>query len=488
MQPLVAPDGLPLWDTFEALLFLLTGVLMGLVFGFLFPSLWRGFRRRMGRALHREDTALSSAELERLPVQPPWLIEPMAQATAAAAQSLLQDELHDGSQDGALADRTASLEDLFLKARALGQSGDWRGALNMLQMILRSPAASSQTITRVHLELAQVYGHLGLLDRALAMAKEYQARRPSSLRALEVTAGLARRCHAVHETLAAVQVFKGNLRSPQARDSLLHITHDLCLHGESLLRLNPGEHVPLLPAQTRDLQTCLSEGERMSPQSLRLQLLRSRRSVYEALQRASSKTEDLWVTLFAELTRQAIASLANPELSAAGLPTLNALLRWLSESPVADNTAVAAAQRLATRDALANTQWRRITTQKKGLARWALLDWTASWPEPLDLVAQPNTLLLRLAEQAFPGVCADLVAQSTASGPPKAVAEKSENDSKTPCLTALRVAITAHLCSRCGAQLLGFSWRCMACGALESLVPRFRLDPGLPSESSDTVR
>ena len=39
-------EGMPMWDSFEASFFVGAGLSVGIVLGFLFPSLWRTFRRR----------------------------------------------------------------------------------------------------------------------------------------------------------------------------------------------------------------------------------------------------------------------------------------------------------------------------------------------------------------------------------------------------------------------------------------------------------
>lgn len=40
------PHILPVWDSFEAIFFVLAGGIIGFVFAYLFPSIWRTIRRR----------------------------------------------------------------------------------------------------------------------------------------------------------------------------------------------------------------------------------------------------------------------------------------------------------------------------------------------------------------------------------------------------------------------------------------------------------
>lgn len=515
MEPLVTPDGLPLWDTFETALFLLAGVAMGLVLGFLFPSLWRGFRRRMGQTLRRDSWTLSSADLEGIPLAPPWLVEGPARAAAGQlhGSGSGQDDgaetwtshTREGGSVGLAPDRgppwaglpltddhdpwplpsspslqttrpettTAplDLEPLFLRARAHGHSGDWRSAVSTLQSIIKSPAASSHDLTRAYLELAQVYGQLGLHDRALALAREYQQRRAASLRALEVAITLARRAHSLPETIAALQRFKGNPRAAAARGLMLSVAHDLCAACEKQLALSPFPRTGLSPVTLHDIETCLDHAEKIAPHSTRLGYVRSLRSLVDALVVCADRPADLWVSFFAELTRLALTCCVHPELAVPSSQALLAILGRLASLPPASEAAVASARRLATREALQDTRWREASEQKSWLAYLLLLQWTATWPHPSNPLAPGGSTasLAQVAEAAFPG----LLALLPRADDDQTIDAARSDGLKIPCLTALRVAITANHCSTCGAEFVGFSWACASCGSLETLRPSF---------------
>ncbi|MEY2987720.1 MAG: hypothetical protein RJB13_1241, partial [Pseudomonadota bacterium] len=115
--------GLPLWDTYEALFFLLTGAFLGLILGFLFPSLWRSFRRRFRKTDRFKPDRLSAGHLYDRP----------GSFQSDKLQSLNEE---DDSQV------ELSVGALFVAARFAVQESAYREAVALYLQILGSEAVS----------------------------------------------------------------------------------------------------------------------------------------------------------------------------------------------------------------------------------------------------------------------------------------------------------------------------------------------------------
>ncbi len=489
MQPFVASDGLPLWDTFETSLFLVAGIAVGMVMGFLFPSLWRGFRRRLGRAFQATPYSLSAADLEAVPLVPPWLVEspghipnalPSQHPRAAGVGEVV---------DGEPPSQTITVAGDFVRARALGHAGEWRAAVAVLQSILRSPAASSEDIPRVYLELAQVYQQLGLLDRGLALAHEYQLRRPSSVRALELVTSLARKAHSLPDAIAGVERFKGNTQSPSAVRLMMSITHDFCNSCEAILKFSPFPMSPLTQGQTKDFERSFGSAHRLAPESLRLRQVRSLRSLFDAVLSCANRPEDLWVSFFAELMRLASVTTTHGILMTPGLPPLVAMLEQLAGQPMCAAKAIANARSIAVRDTAEGRNWALVSERQSWIAVILMLEWQRSTPGQWS-----NGSREAVAEAAFPSILSSLpphvrpASQSTGDAHDQLVTSKSldgiaasnavaprQRWPEIPCMASAQIAITSHTCTSCGKDQLGFGWTCVHCGAFESCRPAFVL-------------
>jgi len=136
---------LPLWDSFEATFFVLSGMSVGFVFGYLFPSIWRTFRRRFQS--HRRHI------IEDIP----WQRKLDLDLKILDIQSDLS---------------KYELVELFVIARDMTQRGEFRHAIKVYGQILTSELVTTPFIHRAMFELSQVYFSLGLYIRTFDTAFE----------------------------------------------------------------------------------------------------------------------------------------------------------------------------------------------------------------------------------------------------------------------------------------------------------------------------
>jgi lipopolysaccharide biosynthesis regulator YciM len=455
MNNLSGTEGLPLWDTFETILFFGTGVVIGIVFGFLFPSLWRAFRRRFRNSNRLDRLNLNPVDLENLPLAPSWLVEP-------ATQDLDEVKTQAATDSGAI-------EQNFVSARALFQSGLPREAVQVYLSILKSPAASSQQSARVYLELAQVYGELGLVDRALATAKEYQSRRRSSHQALELTVTMAQKSASMVEIIAAVHRFRGNLQGAALAPLALTIAHTLCEYCEERLKQSSiGLGAPLQSADLKSLDESLNAAARVAPASLRLRHVRALRALHDAL--AAAKTSDeIWVSLFSEMSKRISLALAFSLPFAPAVAPLRIMLNQLAKMPQSESQAIETARAIAMREWLTAHNWTKARQAQVQLSYEVLL--AADEGKRLGTRSTAPSLAepLALVELAAFGPLSDFGLEPSGENS----SAKLPMGDKISCIDALRIAITKHTCSNCGQAHLGFYWICMQCGARESLKPGF---------------
>lgn len=436
MPPFLAPDGFPLWDTFEAFVFFVAGLTAGVVLGFLFPSLWRGFRRRL-RPLSR--FAATENELNQAPLVPPFLIE---------APSVAQ-TLQPGIRGSFLPKETAGLELQLTAARAQFQAGRCRDSLSTYLALLRSPQISSAQTARLMNELAQVYAEIGLYDRALACAKEYHLMRRGSVGAFRQRFDLANRAQNDRELLQAVKDFNGRLHAPES----LRLAHHLLKRAETLLERTREEGIVPAP-----FDALLDGARRLAPASQRLRHTQALRSFSDALHASSQAADRLWVILFAEISKRiALHQEQNLPLSLAVEPLIEATA-LLSVVPQA-----------TTGHALAAPQ---IADFIRTFSSPMLDDWQQLGDLCLSNFGRQPTFkkddrLHTILRQAFP--------QAWSKWEGRFWKNKTPGNDDFCCTEALQIAMSCHSCATCKAVQTGHLWSCPSCGDLETLTPAFRI-------------
>jgi tetratricopeptide (TPR) repeat protein len=153
-------DGLPLWDTYEALFFLITGIFLGIVLGFLFPSAWRSFRRSFRRVdKYRTDLKL------------------MSSGSAPVSKNDLLPLNNDEAEENAAGD--VDLVSVFVAARYAVQESAFREAAQLYLQILSSERVTRVQTNKAMFELAQVFSLSGLHERAIETGMELLFRKPA---------------------------------------------------------------------------------------------------------------------------------------------------------------------------------------------------------------------------------------------------------------------------------------------------------------------
>jgi tetratricopeptide (TPR) repeat protein len=183
---------LPVWDSFEAIFFVLAGIIVGFVLGYLFPSIWRTLRRRFRS--HRRYILTDipwhrtlEIDLDILPLE--------------KKLSAMQDEKDVRTN--------FSLVQSFVIARDFVQRGEHRHAVKIYGEILTSDQASTSYIHRALFELAQVYFSLSLYARAFDTALELFKRRRRDALILQFLLLVLSKYPDEEKLLKIFRIFKG---------------------------------------------------------------------------------------------------------------------------------------------------------------------------------------------------------------------------------------------------------------------------------------
>lgn len=203
----VTSNGLPLWDTFEALFFFFAGLSVGIVLGILLPSLWRTLRRRFRRldkVAPLDEKLLSD------------VLPPLALLNENSADAEQDDKAETQGEDSALEGvkppaslPQASLAEAFVYARFLIQERKVREAIRVYLDLLRNDRISKGQTNRALFELAQCYAEIGLEARALDTYLELHHRRPERPQVLLKAIDACRRLDDEARLLALLDSYKG---------------------------------------------------------------------------------------------------------------------------------------------------------------------------------------------------------------------------------------------------------------------------------------
>lgn len=187
-------DGLPLWDTFEALFFLIAGLSIGVVLGVMFPSLWRSFRRRFRNPSRfaPHDASLSAYVSHTPPLH-----------ILSASESEEDAEVAPSGQVG--------LAEAFVIARHHLQEGRPRESVRIYLDILGHEQVSTQQTNRALFELSQVYAELGLQSRALDTGLELLHRKPDDGRVFTYLLDLCTRYGILDRVKGLLSIRKGRI-------------------------------------------------------------------------------------------------------------------------------------------------------------------------------------------------------------------------------------------------------------------------------------
>lgn len=206
---------LPVWDSFEAVFFVLAGGIIGFVFAYLFPSIWRTIRRRFrshGRYIVTDIPWHRTLELN-LDILP-------------------LDKKISAIQETKEIQKNFSLVQLFVMARDFVQRGELRHAVKIYGEILTSDKASTSYIHRALFELAQVYFALGLYTRAFDTGLELLKRKTRDEHILKFVLRVLNEQVDEEKLVKTYRIFKGRLND-KLRKQMAHIA---CEYAENKLK------------------------------------------------------------------------------------------------------------------------------------------------------------------------------------------------------------------------------------------------------------
>lgn len=193
--------------------FLLTGISLGIVLGFLFPSLWRSFRRRFRKLEKYRPGITPSGPLGRSP-----------QTKYLSSYSL------SGEGDESLAD--ADVVTLFVSARYAFQENSLREAAALYLQILGSEKVTRVQTNKAMFELSQVYAQSGLIAKAMETGLELLHRKPTNIDIFRLLLGLASQRGEEDRLETALQLYAG----PSSGDLAREVAHVLSESSSRLLR------------------------------------------------------------------------------------------------------------------------------------------------------------------------------------------------------------------------------------------------------------
>lgn len=206
-------DGLPLWDTYEALFFLLTGIFLGLVLGFLFPSAWRSFRRRFRRVdKYRAEVGASLRQLK---------LQPKSRLLLLSDDEMVEEQ-----------DADFDLMAAFVAARYAVQENALREAANLYLQILGSEKVTRVQTNKALFELTQVYGWSGLTERAIETGRELLHRKPAQVDVFRLLLTLCAEQTNPKVIRDVIDTYAGPRTSELSRD----VSHLLTLVAANLLQ------------------------------------------------------------------------------------------------------------------------------------------------------------------------------------------------------------------------------------------------------------
>ena len=233
-------DGLPLWDTYEALFFLVTGVFLGLVLGFLFPSAWRSFRRSF-RQIDKYGVNRSnlSGELKFSPKNPLMALEEKSESEEQRAQF--------------------DLAAIFVAARYAVQENAFREAAALYLQILGSEKVSRAETNKAMFELTQVYALSGLTEKAVETGLELLHRKPAHSEIFKFLLSVCSVSPDARMLMDILETYSG----PKSGELAREVTHFLSSAARKFLLLG----------QQREAADLAKQAVRWSPSTLEAKLV-----------------------------------------------------------------------------------------------------------------------------------------------------------------------------------------------------------------------
>lgn len=414
-------DELPLWDTFEALFFLVAGLSVGLVLGILFPSLWRTFRRRFRNP---EKFAPHDATLTPDIGPPVRILDESSPEEAAESVTLSS---------------ASAIPQAFVLARNFFQQGQAREAIRVYLEILGSEQVSKQQTNRALFELSQVYMHIGLQARAFETALELLHRKPEHAGVLNHLLELCMLPQFLDRVRTVVQIYRGNT-SDELRTKIAHVLAQWAEHQKS-------------EGKEREALESARQAVRWQMLSSRAKILLWQITSEDLWHKCGTDSLALWNALAADLEARWRIGQETDVSPSAGAKHLGKCLAHLSVAN-APNEAFAQIREEFER----NSGRLKLSPHHQRDFEWIIV------LAALEVLSDPHLrqdaalqgIVKILAPHVWPGVVPFVVAAP---------------DPGALWTGVLQTAFLSHKCKNCLSLHSHFRWKCVHCGALESLHP-----------------
>ncbi|WP_338635610.1 hypothetical protein [Spirobacillus cienkowskii] len=414
-------EGMPMWDSFEASFFVGAGLSVGIVLGFLFPSLWRTFRRRFRKTSNY--TPDKKHFNPKLTTKLKILHDDVDKFEAAKNfNTTLNNYEHS---------YYIQLSEAFVLARNYFQINQPQEAIKLYVDILTHQHVSKIETNRALFELSQVYASIGLYIRAFETAFELLRRTPNNLDLMDHVLTICSSGFFPKQLEIALNIFK-NTNNIAFR---LKIAHAICQIGE--FQLSEIDKIE----KTIEFSRNALRWERHSGRAMILLW----QATSSALQQNSSQEPELLWTAFAANLEGLCQIFKNNDISpAAGAPYLAHQIIKLSETKEAVN-------RLKT---VENEFFKVLNWDKIEINIQKFL-WASIFHASLLLQKSPE-----LKKSEFLNDVLAILGGSQSSF--DFVNQQNE---------ATRIGYFAHHCKNCNSFFSSFAWNCKYCNSLETLKP-----------------
>lgn len=408
-----------MWDSFEAIFFVVAGFSVGLVLGVLFPSIWRSFRRSFRKKSHYAPPAEKWDENLKSKIK------------------ILPEE-NESSEEEESGVFYIHVFEAFTAARYYFQMGDTRKAVSLYIEILTSEQVSKQDTNRALYELSQVYSHTGLYDRAFDTAFELLNRKPHQSQVLLHLLKICAQNFVPDKLNLALNTYKGIPEAGLRR----FISHSVCKISTAFLEKKE-------MAKAIDYARLAVKWDRTSGRALILLWETTSRQFW---QKNIHDKKINWLSFAADLEARNQISLSSKISPAAGAEYLSTLIEHLYNLPNCIEN-----YKEVEKEFKATFNWDKfpMQTQKKLLESilYAVL-----------LLQKKNNLTSLYTERKF----VEIISLIVNNQQDKILGFLNYNKKHE---SYLFLGILAHQCSQCQTLSPNFTWQCANCGLEESLFP-----------------
>jgi hypothetical protein len=397
-------------------------VSLGVVIGFLFPSVWRAFRRKF-RNTKRFATALPT-ELVQPPLQQFDEVPEEADARHVLA--------------------TLPIESLFVHARSLVQGKNPRDAISVYLEILGDERVSKSETNRALFELSQTYAWVGLLGRSFDVGFELLSRKPKHRQVFEFLMSVIVKSQRYDRILEILPVWRGDADAKLR----LRIAHALCEHAENIL----------LSGNVAAARDVASLATRWSYGSARARLALWEATSSDVLTKIGTDVKQRWIAF------------------AADLDSLSRIFSEIQTSPMASAQHVRMIMSELGKDARGVEAYFDIEREfllASGLSRVGDKSTRAVVDDVVLFVLLSDSRDWKVAVSGDVGAIARVVSSSIVEKVLSALAALGD-----PAGTAFLHGLKIHQCSLCGGVAKEFAWVCSHCGERETLRPVSSLKEG----------